>query len=147
MQSVVDRLARLRDAVRQDFPEAWIPSSEHAELAGEFVRLERGSTIHGAAWIAVVRTEDGSERSLWLLHTVLRNEFTRLQPKPGELLVVRYLGAKESVNGQSYEGYRVLVEREGDAIDWNEVGADREDTGSPAGPSDSESVTEDSAPL
>jgi hypothetical protein len=76
--------ARLAALAEQDLPEPWIPSSDDPMIIGEFIRLEQGPTVHGPAWIVVLKTEDGKERSVWLLHTVLRNEFARHRPQPGE---------------------------------------------------------------
>src|SRR5262245_51458166 len=112
-----ERAAELRAAAEYGYPEAWIPSQDDPELVGEFVRLEHGQTAHGPAWIAILRAADGQERSLWLLHTVLRNEFTRQRPQQGELVVVRYLGPKQGAQGQAYESYRVVVDRIGRETD------------------------------
>jgi hypothetical protein len=113
--------ARLTTLADQDFPESWIPSAEESMIVGEFVRLEQGPTVRGPAWIVVLKTEDGRERSVWLLHTVLRNELARQRPEPGELVLVKYEGKKESSAGQPYEAYRVLVDRDRAAPDWDAV--------------------------
>jgi len=100
-----------------------MPSAAGDTIVGEFIRLERGMTVRGPAWIVVLKTEDGHERSAWLLHTVLRNELARQRPEPGELVLIRYEGKKEGSAGQAYEGYRVLVDRDQAVPDWDAVAA------------------------
>lgn len=119
MQSMKSRAARLAEQAERDFPESWIPSADDPQIIGEFVRLDRATTRRGEpAPIVVLRTEDGAERGVWLLHIVLLDEFKRVRPKPGELVAVRYLGKKTSAAGQSYHGYRVVVDRTDQGVDW-----------------------------
>jgi hypothetical protein len=126
LEEKVKRLAELESG----FPESWIPSPDGDTLVGEFVRIEQGATVRGPAWVAVFRTEDKVERSVWLLHTVLRNELVRQRPRPGELVVIRYEGTKLTRAGQLYHAYRVLVDREELPPDWDAVaGAATEDSG------------------
>jgi hypothetical protein len=120
MTIVVERARQLARLAEEELPEAWIPSAAGDTIVGEFVRLEQGPTVRGPAWIAVLKTEDG-ERSVWLLHVVLRNELARRRPESGELVLIKYLGKKESSAGQPYEGYRVLVDREQSVADWDAV--------------------------
>ena len=95
--------ARLAAQADQELPESWIPSTEEPTIVGTFIRLEQGPTVRGLAWIVVLKTEDGRERSVWLLHTVLRNELARQRPQAGELVLIKYEGKKESSAGQPYE--------------------------------------------
>jgi hypothetical protein len=119
-----ERFAALGERVRQERPESWIPSAEDPLLVGEFVRLERGRTSYGESPIVVLRTEDGQERAVWLLHAVLRNELGRLRPRVGEAVAIHYLGRKTSGAGQTYEAYRVEVDRIEEAADWDAVAGD-----------------------
>lgn len=99
-----------------EFPESWIPKVGEI-LVGTFMRYEPGYTSYGPCNIAVVRDdESGEERSVWLLHTVLRSEFAKRRPKPGE-----YLGIKRlSDDGDKrYKRYALRVDRkEGDGPDF-----------------------------
>jgi hypothetical protein len=120
-----DRLAKLRKRADGDYPESWQPSREGDEIAGQVVRYERGNTARGERVIVIVQpAEGGPERSVWLLHTALINKFAERRPKPGELVLIRYLGKRTSAGDNEYADYRVEVDREEGGIDWE--GAQRE---------------------
>jgi len=101
--------------------ESWIPDEPGDTIEGEFVRLDRGTTEYGAAAIAVIRTDDGSERAVWLLHAVLKQELGRVRPEPGERLAIRFDGRKTSTRGHSYAAYSVAVDREESAPSWEDI--------------------------
>jgi hypothetical protein len=117
------RAAALAERAERPPPESWRPddaSKGHPEkLIGELVRYEENHTAYGPCRIAVLRNSAGAEFSVWLLHTVLRNEFARLRPKPGELVYVRYLGKRQpkQPGGSPYDAYAVVVDR--DDVDWD----------------------------
>jgi len=117
------RIDRLRDQANQGFPTAWIAENEGDEVAGTFKRLEKGNTRFGTAWIVIL--DDGAlEHAIWLVHTVLRNEFRKIRPVPGELVYVRYDGKKvPDGGGAAYEVYTVKVDRKAEGVRWDEVGA------------------------
>lgn len=121
-----ERVAVLRDRVRADFPEAWIPEGEGDELIGYFQRIDYGNTSYGRCPIAVFADPTtGTERAVWLLHTVLRNELIRVRPAAGELVAIRYLGRREPTGGgQAYESYRVVVDRPASAVSWDDLATD-----------------------
>jgi hypothetical protein len=106
------RLAELRDQTERDYPESWIPTEGEPAIAGEYVRLDHGYNSYGPQDIVVLRTEDGRERGVWLVHLVLREQINRLEPKPGELLCVRWKGKREGASGNEYDHYRVAIDRE-----------------------------------
>jgi len=114
-----DRFDDLERQAAQEFPRSWVPSESDPSIVGEFRRLEQGTTAYGPARIVVIRTKDGAERSIWLFHAVLKNEFSRVRPKVGELVAIRYLGKKQGAAGQSYEAYRVIAQRDEGAPDWD----------------------------
>lgn len=121
------RVDALRDRLEQERPASWVPKREGDEIVGELVRFDRGKTAYGEQVIAVLRTPEGVERSVWLLHAVLRQEFAKLQPELGELVLIRYEGKREPEgDGSSYQHYRLEVEREDGPIDWSELGAEAE---------------------
>lgn len=122
-----ERLAAMRDRASRERPASWVPQEVGEELAGELVRYERGETSYGRQIIAIVRGLDGSERACWLLHSVLRDEFAKVKPRPGELLLIRYEGKRDNASGQPYAAYRLEVDREPVAPDWDEVGQEAAD--------------------
>ncbi len=124
-----DRFDNLERQAAQDFPKSWVPSESDPTIVGEFLRLEQGTTAYGPARIVVVRTKDGTEKSVWLFHAVLKNEFSRVRPKVGELVALRYLGKKQGAQGQNYEAYRVVAQRDEGAPDWDSLGSEDDDGG------------------
>jgi hypothetical protein len=128
------RIAELRDRVEQERPQSWVPEQPGDEIAGELLRYGRGTARGKEAIIAVLRTPEGVERSVWVLGTVLEREFAELQPKAGELLLIRYLGKRESTTGESsYREFRIEAERDEAPIDWSTIGAKAgAETASPA---------------
>jgi hypothetical protein len=118
----VGRLAAMRERANDARPESWVPREPGEELAGELVRYERGETSYGRQIIAIIRTLDGTERACWLLHAVLLDEFAKAKPRPGELLLIRYEGKRENASGQPYAAYRLEVDREPVAPEWDAIG-------------------------
>ena len=121
MESVHDRYDSLKDRAERDFPESWIPSDADPILVGEFVRLDSGTTRFGDCPVVVIRTKDGTERSLWVLHAALRGQFKSARPKPGELVAAKWLGKKEGREGQQYDAWRVVVARVDTEPDWDSI--------------------------
>jgi hypothetical protein len=124
-----DRYDNLERQASQEFPRSWVPSEGDPSIVGEFLRLEQGATSYGPARIVVLRTKDGTEKSVWLFHAVLRNEFSRVRPKVGELVAIRSLGKKQGAAGQTYEAYRVVAQRDEGAPDWDALDIDDDDGG------------------
>jgi hypothetical protein len=122
-----DRFTDLRQQAEREFPEAWIPKEGPPTIVGQFRRLEEATTQFGTSKIVILETEDGVERAVWLFHSVLRQEFARAKPKPGELVAVHHQGRKVSGSGQSYESYRVLVQRDEAQADWDSLGRESGD--------------------
>src|SRR5215210_3049859 len=112
--------------------ESWIPDEPGDTVEGEFLRLDRGTTEYGAAAIAVIRTDDGRERAIWLLHAVLKNELARVRPEPGERLAIRFDGRKRSAKGHNYAAYSVAVDREETAPSWEDIDDEPDPRGEPA---------------
>lgn len=118
-----DIAQRMRDKLDAGFPDAWIASDTDREIIGAFLRLEKGNTRFGTAWIVVLADViTGTERAVWLVHTVLRNEFKRAQPKQGEIVAVRYEGMKQPEGtGAPYASYKVAVDRPTTEASWAEL--------------------------
>lgn len=126
-----ERAERLAEKVEQGYPESWRPEAGDT-FVGVFQRLESGHTSYGPAWIAVLAdVQSGEERSIWLLHTALRNQFKRHAPAPGELVAVKYEGKATSGSGQKYDNWTVRVDRSDKPANWAQVPGDNEDSPAP----------------
>lgn len=123
-----DLVARMREKLEAGYPVPWIPNEngDEDEIIGTFVRLEQAPTrSYGMQWVMILaEAETGVERSVWLLHTVLRNELSKLKPVTGEVVAIKHLGKKEPQGGgQEYDDYRVVVDRvAGTQANWDAVG-------------------------
>lgn len=121
---LVERAEKLAEKVEQGYPESWRPEAGQT-LVGVFQRLESGHTSYGPAWIAILSdVASGEERSVWLLHTALRNQFKRHAPAAGELVAIKYEGKATSSTGQKYDNWTVRVDRGEAAADWSKVPGD-----------------------
>lgn len=116
-----NRYSEIAEQAEKNLPESWIFSEHGALIVGEFVRLEEGHTAFGDAKILVLKTEDGRERSVWLLHSVLKRELARKRPEIGELVAIRHTGKKTSEAGTTYESYNVVVGGDSEAPDWDSL--------------------------
>ena len=91
-----------------EFPEAWKPKVGEV-MVGSLLRYDSGTTSFGEHPIAVIQDERTDEaRSVWLLHTVLRGEFEKKRPRPGERIGIKRLPDSE----KGYKRYVVRVDRE-----------------------------------
>jgi hypothetical protein len=116
-------MSDFRSRLEADPPKPWKFDTDGPMIVGTFRGLEFGTTAYGQCPVVTLELEDGTERSVWCFHTVLRNEMKRSQPKLGERVGILYLGKIHPEGGAEYVGYRVKVDREdGDEIDWSRVG-------------------------
>jgi hypothetical protein len=95
-------------------PESWKPENPGDEIAGIVVKLDsafdREGTEHG---IIVLKTDDGSLRSVWLLGEALRNQVLKASPQPGDRLLIQYRGkVKSKGSGRMYHDFRVATDRQ-----------------------------------
>jgi hypothetical protein len=95
------------------FPAWWDFDEDGDELVGTFARAGRGHTVNGQRTFVVLDV-GGTERTLWLHHTVLASAFARevqrrtnKRIEDGERIEVRRLGEREGGNGRAYTNYRV----------------------------------------
>jgi hypothetical protein len=119
-----DRLKKLQDRLEKGNPESWQPSNAGEEVFGTLISVEVGHTAFGDAVILVIQdAESFTERSVWLLHTVLRNQVNRLRPQYGEMVGIRYLGKRRPEGGgPEYDDYRVVVDRDrGATVAWDKL--------------------------
>jgi hypothetical protein len=119
-------------------------------FVGTYVRLEKGHTLEwGEKWIMVLAAPTGELRSLWLLHTVLIDELTKLRPRSGDRIGIKYLGKLKprSGKGPGYHAYRVASSSEAGRHTWEHVAGEVDEdevvepsrfaqppTGQPTGP-------------
>lgn len=117
----------LKEGLEDDYPPSRILEPGDA-MVGEIEGLSKGQTKMGPAHILVLRTERGLE-SLWILHSVLKNELARIRPGVGEVIAIKYLGKQKTKDGQrDFHNYRVAVlGREAEALQWDELDAEQAD--------------------
>ncbi len=95
------------------FPDYWDPKPGDA-LIGTLERYDVGTTKLGERQIAIVRDEESGELiSVWLSRSVLKNEFERQAPQPGDLIGLKYFGLQQprDPNGSEFHKYGLRVSR------------------------------------
>jgi hypothetical protein len=109
------RAAALEERVSAPHPTSWQPKNpEHPQLiVGVMESREPGPDFgYGPHDVVVLCTPTGERWGVFLMHTVLRDEFDRLQPQPGDLIAVRYEGRVAGGQGANgYEKFRLVVDR------------------------------------
>jgi hypothetical protein len=99
-----EELERLRQQMADDDgvpAQMWDPEPGESLLA-EVLRYEERTTKVGPCRVAVVREIDtDDEWSVWLSRSVLRNEFDKQEPRPGDKIGLKFHGEKSTRNGQS----------------------------------------------
>jgi hypothetical protein len=114
---------------RADQPELRHPNP----IVGELVRVETGYTSFGRKQIVVLRDLDGRGWSIWLLHSVLQEEFARKRPAIGDLVAVQYCGkVTPQGGGAPYGKFKLMVDRPDAAIDWGPVESQEDPPVAPA---------------
>jgi hypothetical protein len=121
-----ERAAAMQERLDAPDPTTWRPddpSEGHpALLIGELLSVQEGMTkSYGPKQIAVIRDVEGQLWSVWLLHTVLVNEFFRQQPRLGEMVAIRWEGRVSPEGGAAYEKYSVVVDRPGGQVAWRDA--------------------------
>ena len=114
----------LRERMEEESPPAWLWEQDGLEVFGTVVSLTaQAPTSYGSAPVVVLRVPPSDElRSVWLLHTVLRNEFLRQRPEPGEQVLIRCLGKiHPEGGGPSYLGFRLRVHRPEAGATWQDL--------------------------
>lgn len=123
MSNLRDRVNHLREEADRPHPEAWIPDGEKAWIGGVVTRIQMLNTKFGPCPVVTIRDDADIEKSVWLTHTVLRNEFHRLRVMPGETVFIRYEGRRHPEGGgDGYEAYTVRVDRSETPFDWGVLG-------------------------
>lgn len=114
----------LEERLDADWAPAWRPEAGE-KLVGEVTALDKRTGYGGHEYaVLTVRAEDGQEWSVHAFHSVLANELREAKPKVGERIGVKYLGQREGAGGSSYHAYRVLIDRDQQAFEWDESDGD-----------------------
>jgi len=109
---IADLLREGIDLDSEPYPEAWMPSVG-GELGGIFEGFRNGTTCRNETHpFAVVRDDVGERFAAWLFYTVLRSAFERVDPRPGETILIRRLPDRENSKGRAYRDYKLRVYRE-----------------------------------
>ena len=115
----------LEDRLESGLPSAWRPDQDDPPmLIGKVIEIEVGQSDYGRYPILVVRQDDGEEKAVHGFHSVLQNELLKARPNVGERIGIKYLGDVETKPGskfKSYKGYRVKVDRESGAFNWDKL--------------------------
>lgn len=82
------------------------------QVVGTIVEIsEAPGTDWGPYPVITIDKADGTgEVAVHAFHSVLKNEIESKQPTEGDTIGIRYLGKQQGAK-QSYEGYRVVLER------------------------------------
>jgi hypothetical protein len=104
-------------------------------LIGTLEGYDEATTDFGTYTVAHIRDEGGVLRGLWLMHSVLQDEWSDAGPEPGERVGVQYLG-KRSGSDYDYHMWAVKVDREATATERDRSEEEPQETTSEAGSSD-----------
>jgi hypothetical protein len=95
-------------------PPLWDPD-EGEQLLGTLVRYETrfSQKMNGDVRVAVVEDIDSDDTwSVFLSRSVLKNEFDKQSPRPGDTVGIKYHGRKTARNGgMEYHHYSLRVAR------------------------------------
>jgi len=94
---MADSKQTLKDELEQErrekeWAETWKPSEPGDMLIGTLTGYDEAETDFGTYTVAHIRDEEGVLRGLWLMHSVLQDEWKEAGPEVGELVSVQYLG-------------------------------------------------------
>lgn len=120
-EEVQDAIAEMRKATAGDFDmdsvldtesEGWNPEPGEKLIGRVILRGDCDCGGFGAHPLLEVMTDDGRAIAVHGFHEVLRHAIERWDPKPGEVIGIKYAGKLEGRgNFEGYENYRMLVER------------------------------------
>jgi hypothetical protein len=120
-----------RERREKEWAETWKPEAPGEMLIGTLEGYDTATTSYGEYRVAHVRDEEGVLRGLWLMHSVLQDEWEEANPGVGERVGVQYHG-KRSGDTYDYHMWAVKVDRsetaatEGDGAEDDTAGADRQ---------------------
>jgi hypothetical protein len=94
----------------KEWAETWTPDDPGDMLIGTLTGYDEAETDFGTYTVAHIRDEEGVLRGLWLMHSVLQDEWSEADPGRGERVGVQYLG-KRSGSNFDYHVWTVKVDR------------------------------------
>jgi hypothetical protein len=108
-------MSDLKDELEQErrekeWAETWTPDEPGDMLIGTLTGYDEAETDFGTYTVAHIRDEEGVLRGLWLMHSVLQDEWAEADPGRGERVGVQYLG-KRSGADFDYHVWTVKVNR------------------------------------
>jgi hypothetical protein len=120
----------LHDRLDAGFPRAWRPDwkpdgwkkgdpIDADTIDGFFVQIEEAQTRgFGSAHVLVLAQHPSGElRSVWLLHSAIREKVLQASLVEGDAVSIRYLGLRMNQEGtQEYHDYRFAFKRSGQPI-------------------------------
>lgn len=92
------------------------------DISGVIRGFSEGPTKFGDAVTIDLELDDGTHRTLWLTHTVLKNKVARLKPDVGERIDVRYLGKRDGAANAYHDFAVTMPERPEFKPDWDAIG-------------------------
>jgi hypothetical protein len=112
-------MSDLKDELEQErrekeWAETWKPDGPGDMLIGTLQAYDEATTDFGTYRVAHIRDEEGVLRGLWLMHSVLQDEWEEADPGVGERVGVQYLGQR-SGDTYDYHMWTVKVDRPEDA--------------------------------
>jgi len=96
MPDLEDELERERR--EKEWAETWEPDGSGDMLIGTLEAYDEATTDYGTYTVAHIRDEEGVLRGLWLMHSVLQDEWKEAAPEVGERVGVQYLGQRSGEN-------------------------------------------------
>lgn len=103
-----DRLEEERKS--KEWAETWEPNGPGDALIGTLEKVEEAPTEFGTYPVAHIRNENGVLKGLWLMHSVLREQWSDANPGVGDRVGALYHG-KRSGENFDYHMWTVEVER------------------------------------
>jgi hypothetical protein len=92
----------------QGDPEAWKFQEDGPRVKGKLLSADSAPTKHGNVPILVLEVE-GKPRSVWLMHTAVRNKVKRAFENGSLAFGIEHKGKAESKDGTEYEDYDVRI--------------------------------------
>ena len=93
-EPTLEDLARLEDEeliaeLDRDYPPNWMPDQPGEQIIGQVIEVQEDVyTRHGNVPVVTLEGRSGQRKSIWLVHTVLRNEFIRARVMVGERVAI-----------------------------------------------------------
>lgn len=104
----------LKRQMEGDYAEAFRFENPGDMLVGKVVGFSKGFSEYGPHPVVTIKSEDdGEQYSVHCMQTVLRNQMSEADPKPGDRIAVKYLGDSEAKSGKragkAYKDFKVRV--------------------------------------